>query len=835
MKGIHRKNLSMSHSTISREEETNDSACFEGFNLDLLGALRRFFLSYNLTIIENPKSITSCLYHVIVGTPKQITIIAESSSVKAKKLILISINGSREENLKLKQQFNAVVARITHKQITSAESRVIFGSLFDDRPNVIVVHEETLLDPKATVSTISPDHKHFLSLDSNKEINQIPETNRKPDTNFVKATFSSTWDQRQASINRLIQQMYPTLKQTNQNISKLWLIFRYVFVLLFLFLLTHFFLLVVSILLLINISLNSNKILLQVTSLSLKSSAITGQVILQPLHLVVSQTSFDRALVLFDRISTIIDKSLEIKTNLSNNYFVFPNSGQPTVIIFQQLIQQWRLIAPDIQLLISELKELQETNSFPWNIPQVKKHLSSNTNTLLDYKNTADTVVSAASLLEELLTYKKNLNILLLFQNNREIRPSGGFVGSVGFLTITDGSINDFTINDVYDIDGQLKGHITPPNPISTIIGQEHWYLRDSNWSADFQTTAKEALRFLEASVNKQADVVVGITLPVLEDILKITGDITLPGTSTVISADTIFQYIYIKTRDDFFPGSSAKKDTLSAIASGIIAAIDTLKDEQRLLLARTIARRLEGRDIQLMSVDEGYQQEIVSRDFGGVFPKKAPCYNSQNSCFQDIFALVEANLGMNKTNYLIDRFVEREVVIEKTELLRADTIRFVSNVNPSSIAGGHYTSYHRVYYPTGTTINSISLNDVPIQMREATNSAVLLPYAELLNEFPGVVSVGIAMDVPPGETGSLLIRTRQPLVTNPKTYSLWVFKQAGVEGLPFSFSLAPLRGTKAISSYYEPLLLAKGSKISYNSMLQRDKNLILSLQSEDQ
>ncbi|MFZ1654590.1 MAG: DUF4012 domain-containing protein, partial [Candidatus Moraniibacteriota bacterium] len=38
---------------------------------------------------------------------------------------------------------------------------------------------------------------------------------------------------------------------------------------------------------------------------------------------------------------------------------------------------------------------------------------------------------------------------LVLFQNNMELRPGGGFIGSFGILKVKDGSITDFSSNDV--------------------------------------------------------------------------------------------------------------------------------------------------------------------------------------------------------------------------------------------------------------------------------------------------------------------------------------------------------------------------------------------------
>ena len=100
---------------------------------------------------------------------------------------------------------------------------------------------------------------------------------------------------------------------------------------------------------------------------------------------------------------------------------------------------------------------------------------------------------------------------LVLFQNSMELRPTGGFVGSVGKLTMVDGLVADFTIFDVYELDGQLRGHVDPPDPIRTLLSQEHWYLRDSNWDPDFFESGQRAAWFYEKETGQSVDGVISV------------------------------------------------------------------------------------------------------------------------------------------------------------------------------------------------------------------------------------------------------------------------------------------------------------------------------------
>ncbi|MCK4891403.1 MAG: DUF4012 domain-containing protein, partial [Candidatus Pacebacteria bacterium] len=69
---------------------------------------------------------------------------------------------------------------------------------------------------------------------------------------------------------------------------------------------------------------------------------------------------------------------------------------------------------------------------------------------------------------------------LILFQNNSEIRGTGGFIGSYGILEIENGKIKNFFIDGIFNPDGQLKEKIIPPMPIQKISAA--WSMHDANW-----------------------------------------------------------------------------------------------------------------------------------------------------------------------------------------------------------------------------------------------------------------------------------------------------------------------------------------------------------------
>jgi hypothetical protein len=163
-------------------------------------------------------------------------------------------------------------------------------------------------------------------------------------------------------------------------------------------------------------------------------------------------------------------------------------------------------------------------------------------------------IFGATQLLETLVGWldtEHDQNILVLFQNISEMRPTGGFAGSYAVLTLKRASFYNLEVRDIYDPDGQLKKKVIPPLPLQLIT--TNWGARDANWFFDFPTSAKKIIQFLEASLiynerNAKFDAVIAINTDVIADILTITGPIAAPDYDLVITNSNVLEAIQTKT-----------------------------------------------------------------------------------------------------------------------------------------------------------------------------------------------------------------------------------------------------------------------------------------------
>jgi hypothetical protein len=146
-----------------------------------------------------------------------------------------------------------------------------------------------------------------------------------------------------------------------------------------------------------------------------------------------------------------------------------------------------------------------------------------------------------------------------LFQNESELRPTGGFIGSYGLLTFKSGKLISFEIKDIYEADGQLQGHVEPPWEIKNYLNEANWYMRDANWKADFVKTSADIQWFLGKEMNQKVDGVIGIDLAVAKSILGVIGEVYVPDFNEKINSNNLYEQAEYYAETKFFPVQDRK------------------------------------------------------------------------------------------------------------------------------------------------------------------------------------------------------------------------------------------------------------------------------------
>ncbi len=116
-----------------------------------------------------------------------------------------------------------------------------------------------------------------------------------------------------------------------------------------------------------------------------------------------------------------------------------------------------------------------------------------------------------------LLGLDQTRTYLVLVQNNHELRGTGGFITSVGELSLFEGKVVDFSFVDSYAIDTQFGQYPRAPLPMQRYMNIEMLLLRDANWSPDLPTTAQIARSIYAQETGRAVDGVITVDLRAVE------------------------------------------------------------------------------------------------------------------------------------------------------------------------------------------------------------------------------------------------------------------------------------------------------------------------------
>ena len=402
---------------------------------------------------------------------------------------------------------------------------------------------------------------------------------------------------------------------------------------------------------------------------------------------------------------------------------------------------------------------------------------------------------------------------LLFFANNRELRPGGGFIGSFGILKMGDYSIDKLEIYDVYDADGQLTVKVDPPQPIAQFLNQPYWFLRDSNFSPDFLENYQRALFFLEKEMGlADFDGSILITTSAIENILAPFGDLYVPDYKETVNSQNFYLKTQIEVEQDFFPGSTQKRNFLSSLMNQIFINLDRVSLHD---LGIKIKKSLDEKQIVAYSKEEGFQSFLDSTFWSGRVIE--PKCNIQENCIIDYIFPYDANLGANKANYFVSKNMYLKTAIDNDgKISHVLSIQY-KNSSPSLIfPTGLYRNYFQVLLPTDSLVESVTKNGVLIEEVDQADDAYK--------------KVGFFFEVKPLETVEIKINyfLGKRVSSQKEIYQFIIQKQIGAANSDFVLELSPASNIQVLNQNFSPIV--KDREIVYNTSLSTDKIFLIEL-----
>lgn len=370
---------------------------------------------------------------------------------------------------------------------------------------------------------------------------------------------------------------------------------------------------------------------------------------------------------------------------------------------------------------------------------------------------------------------------LVLFQNNLELRPGGGFIGSFGILKVNDGKVVDFAIHDTGNFDGRIPDTITPPYPMKETLNISSWKLRDSNWEPDFATNAKQAIIFYEMGQGQEHfDGVVGVTANVLASLLTVTGPVTVPGFPGEYTAENAIrdlEYQVEKGYQDQNIDFGDRKSMMGLLGERLIGKMKTLGPVELFKLFQVIRQDLDEKDIQLLFVDEDLEAKALSAGWGGAFDGK---WND------DFLMIVDANLNSWKSDAVMRRSYRYEIDLSREKPRAKATISYEHTASEKDFMTKDYQTFLRVYVPDGSWLEQVSGNAKD----------------PVFGTFMGKKYFGALVQVPLGGAKEVTFEYDLPETIDRDFYDLKIQKQPGLSNVPVRMIIIGKDGTKKETAF---------------------------------
>jgi len=394
-------------------------------------------------------------------------------------------------------------------------------------------------------------------------------------------------------------------------------------------------------------------------------------------------------------------------------------------------------------------------------------------------------------------------------------------MGSYVRVNFTKGALTAYSVQDIYQPDGQLPGHVEPPYPVQEAFGTGYWKLRDSNWDPDFASSAATVKWFLEQGGEKDIKGIAAVNLSFLQKWLAVTGGVRVAAYNQETTDKNLYNLAQAQAEVGWTPGSTQKRDFLGAVGAALMEKTEKAGRWTFAKLAKLLVDELNKKQIMLWTEDKEVEAEIEHQKWSGGLTTG---WDGSG----DYLYVVDSNTSSNKA----DCCIERKVLQESENKSKVNSGRIsvtwennneFSGGKPPVFWGGDYYDYVRVIVPS----ESLKINEVKVDgkiLRPAGPADFAVPNSQRHGRTMGMY----AIETRPGPAGNYDLQM----------VGFWVYVKAGESATaeiayesgrnpPGEFKEWLKRQPGVASFNYQ---LTCDGKIRDNGTIDRDKSIKISL-----
>ncbi|MGC3994588.1 MAG: DUF4012 domain-containing protein [Propionicimonas sp.] len=406
---------------------------------------------------------------------------------------------------------------------------------------------------------------------------------------------------------------------------------------------------------------------------------------------------------------------------------------------------------------------------------------------------------------------------LVVAQNSSELRPTGGFMGTFGMLRFGPAG---FTLDSFSDIYTLPRDTLNEPLPDGGQVNDNHFYFRNTNWWMDFPTSTTMMLKFWENMQQPKVDGIVAVDIPMLQALLKVYGPVTIPETSTPVTAENAMALLNMVVhfehsgQDD----RSLRKLAIVSLVDSLFGQVSALPADKAIPTLEALVGAANGKHIQVYFTDTAAQAAMVDAGWSGAIAPPAGT--------TDLLAVSNGVIKPSKANYGVTKSLAYQVALAEDG--SADTTLTLGYTKSDELLLGvpqqWLANYVRVHRLAGTVAD--------------TDSGF-----ESLVDRTGLPTFGQYFRLDPGESHEVALDSVVPRAlaaadaSGQRHYGLLVAKQADLVETEASVTVSAPAGWKVVTasarfrvSGTEVPVVSTGAGVTVNTALSEDLLLDVTL-----
>lgn len=378
----------------------------------------------------------------------------------------------------------------------------------------------------------------------------------------------------------------------------------------------------------------------------------------------------------------------------------------------------------------------------------------------------------------------------ILFQNDKEMRSTGGFLTAYAIMKVDKAKFEPVSSNDIYNLDAIYKPSIPAPEPIVKYIKgpyilSKNLRLRDMNWSPDFPTSMKLFTDSIAEAGVTDIDGIIAVDTQLLTNILGVIGPIGVPGFGNFSNdidpecncpqavhelesfADVEGPIVWDPNTGKIVykpKNADNRKSIIGPLMNSVMANALGQPKEKLPALFNAGFKSLIEKHVLFYLFDESSQMALKEFGLGGAIKE----YDG------DYLHINDSNLGGRKSNLYATQDVEQNIEVARDGTVTKTVT--ITHKNPERHDGwlnSVLPTWVRVYVPKGSEL-------IAAEGLEAKDN----PYEDL-----GKTVFAGFFQLRPEGVSKLTFKYKLPFKVS-KEYKLLIQKQPGTDGFLYTIKL---------------------------------------------